>query len=228
MQSWALLRNKNRCNFKTEEKTCRYRLTASSMKQNSLLLWMVGVSIVAIGTAHPFLFFPSEFLPCSGVTWNMTFDGFLDTIPISGVYAVQTVINQSTKKIIGYRNWQTYNSGLNETFYGVSYLNGTYLQALIDRNSHQCFGVFTEQMNCTEWSQTQENEWESRCLIVRTDSPIRGEMTNYLRVSNTNPKRPESYVGTVSIDGSALNTTVSFDFQSLDEGTLFPSVQCYF
>jgi hypothetical protein len=191
----------------------------------SLFLFTVNISDI---NANPFLFFPQLMLPSIGTTFNFTFDGLISTMRVSGVYSIQPVIDQDMKTIIGYRNWQSYTGDFNGTFYGVSYENGTYLQALIDTNTQECINVFSEIMNCTSWLNIQIVRWDSRFSFIRVDSPITGDMTMTLRASTSDLKRPVSFTTIASITGVPDKTTITYDFSSKTEVKAFPYVKCYF
>lgn len=200
------------------------------MKKQKMILFgfstlFVSLSIVQGG---PFLFFPQEMLPMNDTTYNFTFDGFLNTARVSGVYILQPVFDHTTQTIIGYRNYQSYAGEYQALFYGVSYLNTTYLQALIDPNTQQCINVFAETMNCTEWSNTAVRQWESNCSLVRDGTSISGEITNLVRTSSTDLDKPNSYSGTATITGSSETSTISYEFLSQTEEKSFPQVNCYF
>ena len=195
------------------------------MRTIVLCLLLLGLSTIR---AEPFLFFPQQMLPTCNTTYNFTFNGFLSTARVSGVYALQPVFDRTTQTIIGYRNFQSYTGEYEALFYGVTYLNGTYLQALIDPSTRQCTGVFAETMNCTGWSNTGVRQWESACSLVRDGTPISGSITNLIRTSATDPKQPTSYVGTASITGSPETTTISYEFSSQTKEHSFPEVICYF
>jgi hypothetical protein len=176
---------------------------------------------LSIVQGEPFLFFPQEMLPTSDTTYNFTFTGLLDTARVSGVYILQPVFDHTNQTIIGYRNYQSYVGDFQALFYGVTYLNTTYLQALIDPNTHQCINVFAETMNCTKWSNTEAHQWQSNCSLVRDGTSISGEITNLIRSSSTDSKKPSSYIGTARITGLSETTTISYEFLSQTEENLF-------
>jgi hypothetical protein len=175
-----------------------------------------------------FLFFPEHMLPSIGTTFNFTFDGLLGTWKVSGSYFIQPVTDPEMKTIIGYRNWQSYTGQFTGIFYGVSYKNGTYPQALINPNTQECENVFSEILNCTNWANTEIVRWDSRCSIVRIDSPITGNMSLTLYTSNSDLKRPANFIGTTSISGSSDNMTITYQFLSKTEQKNFPYIKCYF
>lgn len=177
---------------------------------------------------EPFLFFPEDMLPPIGTTYNFTFDGLVGSWKISGIYTIQAVTDKDMKTVIGYRNWQLYTGELNETFYGVSYKNNSYPQALVNSQTHECENVFSETINCTSWANTETVKWNSRCSIVRLDSPITGEMSLIIHASTTDLTRPMNFSGTTSISGSPVNMTVTYSFLSQTKQKIFPYVKCYF
>ncbi|CAF0940718.1 unnamed protein product [Rotaria sordida] len=167
-------------------------------------------------------------LPSIGTTFNFTFNGLLNTMHVSGIYTIQPVIDQDMKTIIGYRNWQLYTGEYSGIFYGVSYNNGTYLQALIDPNTQECNNVFAEIVNCTNWLNTEIIRWDNQCSIVRVDSPISGEMSLTLDASECDLTRPEKFSATATMSGSPDKTTITYRFLSKIEQKNFPYIKCYF
>ncbi len=197
------------------------------MKSLVFVLFLFTVFISEIN-GDPLLFLPQHMLPPVGTTFNFTVDGFIDKMQISGVYTIQAVTDQDMKTIIGYRNWQSYTGGFTGIFYGVSYKNGSYPQALVDPNTNECNNVFIEILNCTSWLNTNIVKWDSRCSIVRVDPPITGEMSLTLYASTSDLKRPLDFSGTASMSGSPDKTTVTYHFQSKVEQKNFPTIKCYF
>lgn len=175
-----------------------------------------------------FLFFPRPMLPPAEKTFTFTFQGHMMDLAVSGVYALQAVLGADMKTVIGYRNWQSYTGGYSGTFYGVSYFNGTYPQALIDADTQQCTNIFSEALDCTSWRNTEIVKWDSRCSIVRADPPITGEMVMSLRASTSELTRPLNFTGTVTIDGSPDKMTIAYDFLSKTDQKNFPTVHCPF
>jgi hypothetical protein len=176
----------------------------------------------------PLLFFPPPMLPPIGTTYNFTFDGLINTMRVSGIYAIEPVVDQDMKTIIGYRNWQSYTGEFTGIFYGVSYENGSYPQALVDPKTQECINVFVETLDCTGWLNTKIVQWDSRCSIVRIDPPVTGDMSLTLHASNSDLKRPVDFIGTVSISGSPDKTTITYNFLSKVEQKNFPYIKCYF
>jgi len=176
----------------------------------------------------PFLFLPEHMLPSIGTTFNLTFEGLLDTQRVFGIYFVQPVTDPEMKTIIGYRNWQSYTGDFIGIFYGVSYLNGTYPQAIINPNTQECENVFAETVNCTSWSSAINTRWDNECSIVRIDSSITGNMSLILYTSISDLKLPVKFIGTTSISGSPVKMTVTLSFLSKIEQKNFPYVKCYF
>jgi hypothetical protein len=176
----------------------------------------------------PFLFLPEHMLPSIGSTFNLTFEGLLDTQRVFGIYFVQPVTDPEMKTIIGYRNWQSYTRDFTGIFYGVSYLNGTYPQAMINPNTQECENVFAETVNCTSWSSAINTRWDNECSIVRIDSSITGNMSLTLYTSISDLKLPVKFIGTTSISGSPVKMTVTLSFLSKIEQKNFPYVKCYF
>jgi hypothetical protein len=193
----------------------------------SILIILCTVIIGGIN-GHPFLFFPEHMLPPIGMTYNFTFDGLVSTWKISGIYAIQAVTSEDMKTIIGYRNWQLYTGELNATFYGVSYKNSTYPQALVNPKTQECENVFSEILNCTNWTPIDVIQWDSRCSIVRLNSSITGEMSLTIHASTSDLKRPLYFTGTTYISGSPMNMTVTYNFLSQTEEKNFPYIKCYF
>ncbi|CAF3866847.1 unnamed protein product [Adineta steineri] len=167
-------------------------------------------------------------LPPIGTTYNFTFSGLFTTMKVSGIYSIEPVTAQDMKTIIGYRNWQSYTGEFTGIFYGISYFNGTYPQALVDPNTNECTNVFTETVDCTSWLNTEIVRWDSRCSIVRIDPPITGDMSLTLRASTSDLKRPSDFNATVSITGSPDKTTISYRFLSQVEQKNFPYIKCSF
>lgn len=176
----------------------------------------------------PFIFFPRHMLPPVGITFNLTFNGVFNKMKVSGVYAIQAVTDQDMTKIIGYRNWQSYTGEFTGIFYGVSYVNGSYPQALVDPSTDECTNAFVEIMDCTSWSNTQIVRWDSDCTLTRIDPPITGDMQLTLRASTSDLKRPESVNATASLTGIPDKTTVTFEFLTKAEQKNFPNVICPF
>jgi hypothetical protein len=176
----------------------------------------------------PFLFLPEHMLPSIGSTFNLTFEGLLDTQRVFGIYFVQPVTDAEMKTIIGYRNLQTYTGDYTGIFYGVSYLNGTYSQALINPDTQECENVFAEVVNCTNWSSIMNTTWDNECSIVRIDSSITGNMSLTLKAPLSDLNRPVTFVGTTSISGSPINMTFAYIFLSKVEQKNFPFIKCYF
>ncbi|UJR15536.1 hypothetical protein I4U23_002475 [Adineta vaga] len=186
------------------------------------------ITILSKINGNPFLFFPKHMLPSLDTSFNFTFNGHMTTMTVSGIYTVEPVTDQDMKTIIGYRNWQSYTGEYTGIFYGVSYFNGTYLQALIDPNTQECTNVFSEVLDCTDWLNTAIVKWDSRCSIIRTDPPITGEMILALRASTSDLTRPSNFSGTVTITGSPDKSTITYDFLSKTVQKNFPYVKCYF
>ncbi|CAF3460719.1 unnamed protein product [Rotaria socialis] len=197
------------------------------MKTSFVTVFLFTAVIFEIN-ADPFVFFPQHLLPPIGTTFNFTFDGSLSTIHVSGVYSIQAVTGPDMKTIIGYRNWQSYSGGYSAIFYGVSYLNGTYLQALVDPNTQECINVFSEIMDCTNWLNTGIVNWDSRCSFVRVDSPISGAMTLTIVVSTSDLMRPANFSGTTTMTGSPDKVTIAYQFLSKTVEKNFPYIKCYF
>jgi hypothetical protein len=197
------------------------------MKNFISTLFLVTVIINEIH-GDPFMFLPEDMLPPIGTTFNFTFDGALGALQVSGIYTIQPVIDHDMKTIIGYRNWQSYTGQFNGTFYGVSYKNGTYPQALINPNTQECENVFSETVNCTGWSNTAIIRWDNRCSIVRTDSPVTGDMSLTLYASKSDSKRPVNFIGITSISGTPVNMTVIYNFLFKTEQKNFPYIKCSF
>ena len=171
-----------------------------------------------------FLFMPERMLPPIGTTFNFTFQGQFADWKIEGVYTVQPVVDESTKTIIGYRNWQLYSGDFTGIFYGVSYKNSTYPQATINSQTQECENVFSETTNCTTWMNRNITRWDSRCFIARTSSPITGEMAMTIYSSTTDLNRfSETY-----ITGSPTNISLNYRFLSQTIQTNFPYVKCDF
>ena len=194
--------------------------------RSNLIIFFIG--LIGGINGHPFLFFPEHMLPPIGTTYNFTLDGLVGTWKISGIYAIQAVTGEDTKTIIGYRNWQLYTGDFNGTFYGVSYRNSTYPQALMNPKTQECENVFSEVVNCTNWANTDVIQWDSRCSIVRLNSTITGAMSLTIRASNSDLKHPVYFTGTTYISGLSMNMTVTYDFLSQTEGKNFPYIKCYF
>ncbi|CAF1198595.1 unnamed protein product [Rotaria sp. Silwood1] len=167
-------------------------------------------------------------LPSVGTTFNFTFNGLFNTMNVSGIYTIQPVTDEDMKTIIGYRNWQSYTGDFSGIFYGVSYNNGTYLQALIDPNTQECNNVFAEIMNCTSWLNTEIIRWDSQCSLIRIDSPVSGEMSLTLNASECDLARPVNFIGTASISGVPDKTIITYEFLSKIEQENFPYIKCYF
>jgi len=197
------------------------------MKSFAITLFLFAVIISEINGV-PFLFFPEHMLPTIGNTFNYTFEGVLSTLKVSGFYFIQPVTDTDMKTIIGYRNWQSYIGDFTGIFYGVSYFNETYPQALINPNTQECEYVFSEIINCTHWANKDILIWNSFCSIVRIDSPVTGNMSLALHASNSDPTRPRNFIGTTVISGSPVNTTLSLNFLSKTEQKNFPYVKCDF
>ena len=195
------------------------------MKSYLILFFIVIISGI---NGDPFLFFPEHMLPPIDTTYNFTFEGSVETWKISGLYAIQAVTSDDMKTVIGYRNWQVYTGGLNETFYGVSYFNSTYPQALVNPVTGECENAFSETVNCSRWLNIDILEWYSRCSIVRINSTITGEMSLGIRASNSDLKRPVHFTGTTYISGVPMNMTITYNFLSQTEGKNFPYIKCYF
>jgi hypothetical protein len=179
-------------------------------------------------TGDPLYFFPRAMLPPVNKTFTFAFEGLMMTLPVSGIYAVQPATDHDMKTIIGYRNWQSYTGGYSALFYGVSYFNGTYLQALIDPNTQECTNVFSEELDCTGWLNTEIVRWDSRCSLVRTSPPITGKMSTTLRASTSDLMRPLNSSSTVTITGSPDTMTISYEFLSKTDQKNFPYVKCAF
>ncbi len=197
------------------------------MKSLIINLFLFAVIISEIN-GDPFIFFPENMLPSIGNTFNFTFEAVFDTWKASGIYFIQPVTDQDMKTIIGYRNYQSYTGGFTGIFYGVSYLNGTYPQALINPNTQECENVFSEILNCTHWANKDILIWNNFCSIVRIDSPVTGNMSLILHASNSDLTRPKDFIGITNISGSPVNMTVSLNFLSQTEQKNFPYVKCYF
>lgn len=184
--------------------------------------------LVATVHGEPFLFFPEMMLPPVGTTYNFTFDGLVGTWKISGVYTIEAVMDGESKAVVGYRNWQVYTGELNQTFYGVSYANSSYPQALINPETGECENVFSETVNCTGWTKSTTLQWDNRCSIVRINSTVTGEMALTVYASSSDSTRPVYFSGTTSISGIPVNMTVTYNFRSQTEEKEFPSVKCSF
>jgi hypothetical protein len=194
----------------------------------SLIITLVLFTVISSEiNGDPLLFLPQHMLPSIGNTFNFTFNGFVGTMNVSGVYTIQPVIDQDMKTIIGYRNLQSYTGEFNAIFYGVSYINGSYPQALIDPNTQECNNVFVETLDCTSWLNTEIVRWDSRCSFVRIDPPITGSMSLTIRASTSDLKFPATSIATASISG-APDTIISYKFLSKIEQKNFPNIKCSF
>ena len=197
------------------------------MKHLLAIGWIIFGCISTLD-AGPLLFFPEHLLPRSGVTFNYTFNGMFTNLNVSGVYTLQPVLDETTSTIIGYRNWQSYVGEFTGIFYGVSYLNGTYPQALIDPDTQQCINVFSEAINCTDWLKTDAARWDSVCSIVRPGTPITGVMANSVRTDVPDRRSLMSYASLLRFGDPPETATVSFDFLTRTESTSFANVKCDF
>lgn len=191
------------------------------------LIFLVTLTIVEIH-GDPLMFFPQHMLPPIGTTFTFTFNGMFNTLNVSGVYAIQTVVDEDTKTVIGYRNWQSYTGEYTGIFYGVSYNNRSYSQALIDPNTHECNNAFVEVMNCTSWSNTGIINWSNRCSLVRVDSPISGTMSLTLTVSKLDLTRPVTTTAIATIDGSPDEAKLFYQYLTKSDQEKFPYIKCSF
>lgn len=191
-----------------------------------MIALLLSIVIFSGINGDPFLFFPEHLLPPIGTTYNYTFEGFVGTWKASGTYFVEPVTDSDMKIIVGYRNWQSYTGELTGIFYGISYKNGTYPQALVNPNTQECENAFSEKINCTNWSSTMNTRWDNECSIVRIDSPITGSMSLTLYTSSSDLKRPVNFSGTTTISGSPVNMTVTYSFLSKTEQKNFPYIKC--
>lgn len=176
----------------------------------------------------PFLFLPEKMLPPVGVIQNFTFDGAVGTWKVSGSLIIESVTDSDNKTIVGYRTWQTYVGEYVGTFYGVSYKNGTYPQALINSRTQECENIFYENLKCTGWTNSMNIRWENECSVVRVDPPITGIMGLTLYTSNSDLLRPVNYIGETYISGAPVNITTTFHFLTETEQKNFPSIKCPF
>ena len=190
--------------------------------------FLVALFLCTAINGEPFFFFPETMLPPIGTTYKFTFDGLVGTWKISGVYAIEAVTDDQSKTVIGYRNWQMYTGDFNQTFYGVSYANSWYPQALINPETKECENEFSETVNCTGWTKSKTIQWDNRCSIVRINSTVTGEMALTIYASSSDSTRPVYFSATTSISGIPVNMTVTYNFRSQTEEKIFPSVKCSF
>ncbi|CAF1210683.1 unnamed protein product [Rotaria sp. Silwood1] len=166
-------------------------------------------------------------LPPTGITYNITFKGVTNTIPVSGVFAIQTVTAEDKKTIIGYRLWQGYTRQTNEIIYTVSYTNGTGLQATVNPDTQECISVYSQQINCTGWSSTNVLRWNNLCSDFSTEEHKSiSRMT--VNADASDLKRPISLNMTITMDGTPYKLFSTYQFSSKTEGETFPHVKCGF
>ncbi|CAF1230404.1 unnamed protein product [Rotaria sordida] len=166
-------------------------------------------------------------LPPIGITYNITFKGVTNTIPVSGVFAIQTVTTQDEKAIIGYRLWQGYTGQTNEVIYTVSYTNGTGFQASVKPDTQECISVYPQQISCTGWSSANNLIWKNLCSDLSTEeSKSIAKMTVDADASDL--KRSVSLNITITMDSLPYKLFSTYQFSSKTEGKIFPHVKCGF
>lgn len=196
------------------------------MKKTIFAFLLITFIVIEIN-AEPYLMFPQHMLPPIGTTYNITFNGVVNTIPLSGVYAIQAVTTQDKKITIGYRLWQGYSGEVNEIVYTVSYTNGTGFQASINPDTQECISVYPQQINCTGWSNTNSLRWNNLCLDLSTEE-YKSVARMTVDADASDLKRPVSLNITITTDGSPYNLFAGYQFSSKTEGKNFPSVKCSF
>ncbi|CAF1383919.1 unnamed protein product [Rotaria sordida] len=171
--------------------------------------------------------FPQHMLPPTGITYNMTFKGVVNTVPLSGIFAIQTITAQDEKTIIGYRLWQGYTGETNEVVYTVSYTNSTGFQASVDPDMQECISTYPQQINCTGWSSTNILRWNNLCSDLSTEEyKSIAKMTVDTDASDFT--RPVSLNITITTQDSPYRLFSTYQFSSKTEGKVFPHVKCGF
>jgi hypothetical protein len=194
------------------------------MKQTRIVFLLISFVISEI-IAEPYLMFPQHMLPPIGITYNITFNAVVNTIPLSGVYAIQAVTTQDMKTIIGYRMWQGYSGEISEIVYTVSYTNGTGFQASVDPKTQECSDMYPQKINCTGWSNTNILKWKNLCVNLSTEE-FKSVARMTVDTDASDSKRPLNLDITITTDGSPYTISANYHFSSQTEGKLFPAVKC--
>ncbi|CAF1491253.1 unnamed protein product [Didymodactylos carnosus] len=185
------------------------------------LLWTLSCIMSA-----PFEFLPIDMLPNS-TTYRFNYDGKLLGMKISGVWFVQALWSNNNQEIVGYRNWQSIIGDFSEIFYGVSYLNGSYIQALVDPVNNTCIHIFVETVNCTGWLQFEgQNLSRNTCDIQRDGTEINGQMIIDITSSTIDRTMPFNFTAVIRIDNQESEVIMIFSEKYTD--STMPEVLCFF
>lgn len=185
-------------------------------------------TIILIGAnGDSFLYLPEHMLPSPGLTVKLPFNGEMATLKISGTYVVETFVDPNSGIVTGYRAWQSYDGDYKAIVYGFSFLNGTYIQADIDPNTHVCNEAFVTVLNCTGWSMVEASKYNNHCTYHRFDIGITANLSMTVHSAVTDSKRPVNMLLSSTVPGSTETSNVTYNFLSETSDT-FPYVKCYF
>jgi hypothetical protein len=140
---------------------------------------------------------------------------------------VETVVAPDSGMFTGFRTWQSYDGDYKAIVYGLSFLNGTYIQVEIDPNRHVCYEAFITKLNCTGWSKVEMLKYNNWCNYHRFDIVITANISMTVHSAVNDPKRPVNMLQSFTIPGPTETSNMTYNFLSEADDT-FPYVKCYF
>ena len=197
------------------------------MMRKTIFVFLFITLIIVEISAESYLIFPQHMLPPIGTIYNFTFNGIVNTVPLSGIYAIQAVTSEDKTTIIGYRLWQGYLGESNEIVYTVSYTNGTGFQAFVDPKTQECNSVYPQKIDCTGWLNANILAWDNVCVNLSTEE-YKSVAKMTVDADASDIKRPVKLNITITMDGSPHPIVATYQFSSEIEGKTFPSVKCDF